>query len=217
MARKPKKNIEPPPDGAPEWMVTFSDCMTLLLTFFVLMLSYSTFEKQTLRDLGDALGRSQKVARQNDNIKIDPVVSSVNPKKTEPSLNQSTTPSNTTKKKKNSSDVKKNVEFKNLKVFTIPSREMFWGKTFAFTPSGKEVLDALHIFLEHIPSRIVVSEFSQTGSDELNFERTNAIAEYLISKGVNKEAVNISNMCLGGNEENRRMVEITLIERSIYE
>ncbi len=33
--------------GAPEWMVTFSDCMTLLLTFFVLMLSFSSFDEKT--------------------------------------------------------------------------------------------------------------------------------------------------------------------------
>ncbi|MHC4723131.1 MAG: flagellar motor protein MotB [Planctomycetota bacterium] len=37
--------------GAPEWMVTFSDCMTLLLTFFVLLLSFSTFEDKTFSDL----------------------------------------------------------------------------------------------------------------------------------------------------------------------
>ena len=30
--------------SAPEWMVTFSDCMTLLLTFFVLLLTFSSFD-----------------------------------------------------------------------------------------------------------------------------------------------------------------------------
>jgi chemotaxis protein MotB len=32
------------PEGAPEWMVTFGDMMSLLLTFFILLLSFSTME-----------------------------------------------------------------------------------------------------------------------------------------------------------------------------
>ena len=31
-------------EGAPEWMVTFADMMSLLLTFFVLLLSFSSIE-----------------------------------------------------------------------------------------------------------------------------------------------------------------------------
>ena len=46
MAREKKEVHEDPPEGAPEWMVTFSDCMTLLLTFFVLLLSFSSFDDQ---------------------------------------------------------------------------------------------------------------------------------------------------------------------------
>ena len=30
--------------GAPEWMVTFADLMSLLLTFFVLLLSFANME-----------------------------------------------------------------------------------------------------------------------------------------------------------------------------
>ena len=40
--------MQPPPDevkqGAPEWVVTFGDMMSLLLTFFVLLLSFSSME-----------------------------------------------------------------------------------------------------------------------------------------------------------------------------
>jgi chemotaxis protein MotB len=41
MARRPKKQSA----GAPEWMVTFSDMVTLLLTFFVLLLSMANMDK----------------------------------------------------------------------------------------------------------------------------------------------------------------------------
>ena len=38
---------EPPPceEGAPGWVVTFGDMMSLLLTFFILLLSFATMEK----------------------------------------------------------------------------------------------------------------------------------------------------------------------------
>ncbi len=45
MAKKEKK----PDEGAPGWMVTFADLMTLLLTFFVLLLSMSTLDNQRIK------------------------------------------------------------------------------------------------------------------------------------------------------------------------
>lgn len=36
-------------EGAPSWMVTFADLMTLLLTFFVLLLSMSTLDTQKIK------------------------------------------------------------------------------------------------------------------------------------------------------------------------
>ncbi len=45
--------MEMPPDevkeGAPEWVVTFGDMMTLLLCFFVLLLSFSTMEAERFK------------------------------------------------------------------------------------------------------------------------------------------------------------------------
>jgi hypothetical protein len=43
MAKKARKPDKGPGQG---WIVTFSDCMTLLLCFFVLLLTFSTFEKE---------------------------------------------------------------------------------------------------------------------------------------------------------------------------
>lgn len=43
MAKKQKQ--EEAPAGAPAWMATFSDLMSLLLCFFVLLVSFSTMEK----------------------------------------------------------------------------------------------------------------------------------------------------------------------------
>jgi len=39
-----KKKDEEQGGGAPEWMVTFSDAMTLLMVFFILLFSMSTID-----------------------------------------------------------------------------------------------------------------------------------------------------------------------------
>jgi chemotaxis protein MotB len=41
----PKQHQESPPLGAPIWMVTYGDMMSLLLTFFVLIVSFSSTEE----------------------------------------------------------------------------------------------------------------------------------------------------------------------------
>jgi len=47
--RKPGKADSGGGGGAPAWMVTFADLMTLLLTFFVLLLSMSTLDNQRIK------------------------------------------------------------------------------------------------------------------------------------------------------------------------
>ncbi len=51
MAKKAKK----PMAGAPLWMVTFSDMMTLLLTFFVLLLSMATLDQVRFQQAAESL------------------------------------------------------------------------------------------------------------------------------------------------------------------
>ena len=43
MGKKKEKKEDPPPAGAPLWMVTYSDMVTLLLCFFVMQLSMANF------------------------------------------------------------------------------------------------------------------------------------------------------------------------------
>jgi len=59
MAQGKKKGQDEPP-GAPAWMVTYGDLMSLLLTFFVLLLSFSSVNQEAfneaLQSLRGALG-----------------------------------------------------------------------------------------------------------------------------------------------------------------
>lgn len=46
---------ECPPEGAPGWMVTYGDLMTLLLCFFVLLFSFSSLDKKKFETLKDSM------------------------------------------------------------------------------------------------------------------------------------------------------------------
>lgn len=56
MAKSPPEDA--PPAGAPGWIVTFTDMMSLLLTFFILLLTFSSTETQKLKELAGALSSS---------------------------------------------------------------------------------------------------------------------------------------------------------------
>ncbi len=48
MARK--KKADTPPPGSPAWMATFGDMMSLLLTFFILLVSFSTIQETKFQE-----------------------------------------------------------------------------------------------------------------------------------------------------------------------
>jgi chemotaxis protein MotB len=55
---EPQIAPEAPGEGAPEWMVTFGDLMSLLLTFFVLLLSFSQMDVSKFKELAGSLERA---------------------------------------------------------------------------------------------------------------------------------------------------------------
>lgn len=60
--RDRKKAEEPQEEGAPAWMNTYGDMVTLLLTFFVLLFSFSTIDAEKWEDIVNSLSGMQVVA-----------------------------------------------------------------------------------------------------------------------------------------------------------
>lgn len=58
MKRARKKFGQAEEEGTPEWMVTYSDLVTLLLTFFVLLFSMATIDKQKFEEIATSLRSS---------------------------------------------------------------------------------------------------------------------------------------------------------------
>ena len=70
-SQQPQQVQEEPQEGVPAWMTTFSDCMTLLLTFFVLLLTFSSFDPVALRQLEGAIKFKSMSSIFDFRVKID--------------------------------------------------------------------------------------------------------------------------------------------------
>ena len=63
MSDEPIQNNELEEEGAPAWVVTFGDLMSLLLCFFVLMLSFSEIDRQFYKEVAGSLSKAFGVQR----------------------------------------------------------------------------------------------------------------------------------------------------------
>ncbi len=230
--RRERKQSEPDQAlGAPEWMVTFSDCMTLLLTFFVLLLSFSSFSNKTFRKLkvvftGSLPSVGVKTRRDTDSfLAAEEIehIQEIDKGSEKPTL------------EKGAEDhLKKDTEpvsFHDRKVFLISSDNVFWGGGTIISLQGRKTLSAMASFLKEVPNRIVISENGQDDEriDEYSgLRRAWAVMEYLTTKqGLDKERFSITGSSLQENlksieqaypgAKTERMLEVVLLERSIYQ
>ncbi len=219
MPREQRKAEEEPQAGAPEWMITFSDCMTLLLSFFVLLLSFCGFNENTFNGIGASLGNALSSVGPKQKSEKDSMRRNEQVKHREKLTKGTEIKTLTEEDTGNYMKEDRPLDFRNLKVFTVPSTIVFWGSGSAITKTGYEILDAFVIFLKSTPNRVVISENGPDAERSLGLSRTWAVLEYMTTKkGLDKNAFSITASSTTRNPSKvRRMLEITLLERDIYE
>ncbi len=232
MGRRSKQAEPDEAPGAPEWMVTFSDCMTLLLTFVVLLLSFSSFDDKEFMRLRvifckslsgisnpDEVGKDAFLPTRQINYTKDLDAGSEKPtlvKGLEDRLLQETEP----------------VDFRRWKVFLISSNKIFWGKGTVISSEGRNIMTTMASLLKEVPGRVVISENGPArllveeksgGSKYFGLPRAWAVVEYLTTRqNLNKKWFSISAASTmpqessGSGEPDERTVEIVLLERSLY-
>jgi len=229
-----RERKQPKPEqeaGAPEWMVTFSDCMTLLLTFFVLLLSFSSFDDKGFHRLKTAFLKefsSVNLVKRDESAFIAPKLIHYS---TDLNLNEGSEKPTLTKGTEDK--LKKETEptnFRDHKVFLVPSEMIFWGNGKVISFQGRKALSDMASFLKEVPGdKVVVSENGQgdkKDSELLGLQRAWTVIEYFTTKqGLDKEQFSIAAGTLQKNYENglqdnsqakaARMLEIVLLERSI--
>jgi len=216
--------------GAPEWMVTFSDCMTLLLTFFVLLLSFSSFDERVFRRLkqvftGSLSSVSPQIGKDRDAFfPSDQII---------PTEELDTGSEKPTLQQGRDDSLRKDTEpadFRRRKVFLIRSDDIFWGKGSIISFDGRKTLSTIGSFLKKIPEKVVISEGDRSDEQEIRnsgLERAWAVGKYLTSKGeLDRARLNIAAEPMAGPEsagadaesagsESERWVEICVLERRV--
>ena len=227
--RRKRKQPEPEQEaGAPEWMVTFSDCMTLLLTFFVLLLSFSSFDENLFRKLRVIFDKQFSISLRDTKdkeallaIELIQYHEDLDKGSEKPTLEKGV-----------EDNLKKETEPANIherKVFLVSSDKIFWGKGTVISFQGQKVLSDMASFLKEIPDKVVVSENGQgdkKDSEHLGLQRAWAVIEYFMTKqGLDKGQFSIAAGTLQKSNNNlqdsfqvkaARMLEIVLLERSIH-
>jgi chemotaxis protein MotB len=218
--------------GAPEWMVTFSDCMTLLLTFFVLLLSFSSFDEKVFRKLRMIFLQSLPGVNKTEEENRDAILSTPQIELTPDLAEGSEKPTLKRGLEDNSKEDTEPSDFRRLKVFTISSERIFWGNGVLISSEGHNIMAKMASFLKGVPSRVVVSEsgpLREGNAQQFGLPRAWAIVEYLTNKeNLDKKRFSISAESTMEQESFRsgepasagpkseRKVEVVLLERSIY-
>lgn len=214
---KKGKQTEEEVAGCPDWMVTFCDCMTLLLTFFVLLLSFATFHKETLPQLGQSFAQALPTIGLIPGDKRESMYRRMETNEQTRQTEGSETPTTVQKNTRNYMREKRPLDFRNLKVFSISSESFFYGRGAAISTDGRQTLDALSTFLTHQTGRVVVSENGPDGQTELGLTRAAAVMDYLVGKGISKQRFSLTGQTTMRQKSTQRQLEITLLDRSVYE
>jgi len=233
MARTKKQAESDEAQGAPEWMVTFSDCMTLLLTFFVLLLSFASFDNGVFSDLkiiySEALTR---VTPTPQNRPRDAFSHIALIRKLALLEKGSETPTLAQELKEALMEETGYADLIGGMVFLISSKKVFWGEGKTLSREGRYIMNLAALHLKGVPGRIVVSETGPVdaqGNRYFGLPRAWVVMEYLTkNQGLNRDRCSISAtgiVARDGSESqaegfkhrtSERNVEITLLDRNTY-
>lgn len=218
--------------GAPDWMVTFSDCMTLLLTFFVLLLSFSSFDEKVFKKMESALAEglaSISVRPGRDRPAFRPTPRLLHQETLE---RGSETPTKDGRYESNPDESLDFLDFQNQKVFLVPSDKVFWGRGTLVSSHGRRLFADIAALMEAVPNRVVISEHElrENGdASEFGLERAWKVTRFMTERyGLDKTRFSISSAgtvadetirqssLLAANPQTRRVLEIAILDRSIY-
>ncbi len=215
------KKIQPPEEGPDQsWIVTFSDCMTLLLCFFVLLLSFSSFEEQTFEELAGAfhsmshdwLSENKAEKRDSFNKGIDqpgtPNEGSVVPNDFESS--------DITRPPLEMLDMDMN---KDRTTFFLPSEKLFWAQGISMTQEGKKFLATFAKYMTLMPCRVIIAE-SHKETNDLGLRRSWATMQFFVQqRGIAASRISLSEDCDSSSDRfgGKPFLEITLLNARIDE
>ena len=234
MARKNRPIVEEdPPEGAPAWMLTFCDCMTLLLTFFVLLLSFSSFDEASLKRFSGAFeSMSNPSVLDNDRTIDDTLVEkdAVVDRTREGSEMPVSDIVDATINPKVEKHIADTDVYRGYKTLSLRSRGLFVGKGSRLSGNGKRVLGKIAEFMHmRLPAKVIVREVGpnllpdeRERALKLGLERSQTVVEFLTQSGVDQAGLPVSVFSVAGRSLSRapyrpyrKILQIVLLAKDL--
>jgi chemotaxis protein MotB len=240
MARKKKTRAV---SGDPPWLVTFTDLMILLMTFFVLLFSMAIIDERSrlvvLGSVSRTIGAGSNVF--NPLARTDPRLTS----RVEPGPMEGRPDDLAPLRDMIFDDVDKDLSFKENKyvqIFSINDEVLFEPGGYTLSERGLSKLDRILPYLQRINYPLLVAGHASVPRDEategytvrrdlgmdntwpISFRRALSIYRYLVSRGIPPERLSLeafgqfrplhSNNTPEGRRQNRR-VDLVLDKRNV--
>lgn len=199
MGRKKQREEPSGPAGAPEWVVTFTDMISLLVTFFILLLTFSSMDSyealkvdsflQGNRGMHAAGGSSLVDVAKEDQLAASNIERGANRPHTRPpeslqaSIEEMGQSESSAHRALDMNDVGDGllIEFNAAESFAPGSTEL--------SSALKKSLNEIAEVLQHYPHQVVVEGFADAAfkpspsfksADEISLARANAAADYML-------------------------------------
>ncbi len=225
--------------GDPAWLITFSDLMTLLLTFFVLLLSMAVIDERAKREV---LGSVSRAFASGARV-FNPLTNSQENTAREPGVMQEKDMA--PMRDMLFDDVEKDLNFqenKYVQIFSINDQVLFKQGSTILSEKGIELLDRILPYMQRMEYPLLVAGHTAARRDEenaeqyrvetkqepdstwaLSFHRALAVYRHFIERGLNPAKLSLeafgqyhpryTNNTPEGRQKNRR-VDLVLDKRN---
>ena len=211
----------------PAWIVTFSDCMTLLLCFFVMMVTFSSFDEAALHQIAGVFEHQAYhwIFFRRHDVKDSVMEELDRPIDRTPEGSETPTQSELEMIKFPRPPLEGvgREAYRDRQTFYLPSARLFYGQGCSLKPEGARALRRIASFMELVPCRVIISEMcdsDEPGVKDMSVERAWTVMRYFVEKaGLPDSRFNISagQRPPSGRPPGESVVRIDLLARSIYE
>jgi len=207
-------------EGAPLWIISFADMMSLLMAFFVMLATFSGFGPSEAEKLQRAVKATLAANyyggwnKQRSRTAVGsqaPAAGQLQKGSEKPTLQD--TQGQGMMKETQAGD------FRARKIFLTESKTVFWGAGTTMSAGGRDFLSTLASYAGKMTGRIIISEDGPGANDEQGLVRAVTVLNYLAARGLPKGRCSIAarHMSPDRSFEKERMLEIVLLDASVYE
>jgi len=210
------------------WYVSFADMTTLLLSFFVMLATFSSYNKESLDKFAGAWAYMENYSVFSNKRVLNSFVTPAD-RVTDWTTEGSEKPTDQEpvslrRPKETPYDEDSIKAYSDRRVFYVPSTRLFWGKGSSLVPAGREHLKRIASFMKMVPCHVVISESNPAdqaeGAAGRSLERAWALVEFFTQQGgIPADRFSIAapaSPAEEGRTDKAAAVEIVLAARSVY-